>query len=127
MHYAAWAETDEQARPRREWAVVREARSSRTLALAGGSQTGAGAHPCESAGRGENPGDCPRHGVSRATSGVEGNASKNHHRPRQKGAECKVQDRLGHANIQNTMVYMRYTTVTRDAQTQQLFASHCVV
>jgi integrase/recombinase XerD len=25
-----------------------------------------------------------------------------------------VQDRLGHANIQNTMVYMRYTTVTRD-------------
>jgi integrase len=26
-----------------------------------------------------------------------------------------VQDRLGHANIQNTMVYMRYTTVTRDA------------
>ena len=33
-----------------------------------------------------------------------------------------VQDRLGHANIQNTMVYMRYTTVTRDAQTRQLFA-----
>src|SRR2546425_3377562 len=32
-----------------------------------------------------------------------------------------VQDRLGHANIQNTMVYMRYTTVTRDAQTRQLF------
>jgi site-specific recombinase XerD len=28
-----------------------------------------------------------------------------------------VQHRLGHANIQNTMVYMRYTTVTRDAQT----------
>lgn len=38
-----------------------------------------------------------------------------------------VQDRLGHANIQNTMVYMRYTTVTRDAQTRQLFASHRVV
>jgi integrase/recombinase XerD len=38
-----------------------------------------------------------------------------------------VQDRLGHANIQNTMVYMRYTTVTRDAQTRQLFASHHVV
>jgi type 1 fimbriae regulatory protein FimB len=38
-----------------------------------------------------------------------------------------VQDRLGHANIQNTMVYMRYTTVTRDAQTQHLFASHQVV
>jgi len=34
-----------------------------------------------------------------------------------------VQDRLGHANIQNTMVYMRYTTVTRDAQTRELFAS----
>jgi hypothetical protein len=34
---------------------------------------------------------------------------------------------LGHANIQNTMVYMRYTTVTRDAQTRQLFASHRVV
>jgi integrase len=38
-----------------------------------------------------------------------------------------VQDRLGHANIQNTMVYMRYTTGTRDAQTRQLFASHRVV
>ena len=38
-----------------------------------------------------------------------------------------VQDRLGHANIQNTMVYMRYTTVTRDAQTRHLFASHRVV
>jgi type 1 fimbriae regulatory protein FimB len=38
-----------------------------------------------------------------------------------------VQDRLGHANIQNTMVYMCYTTVTRDAQTRQLFASHRVV
>jgi integrase/recombinase XerD len=38
-----------------------------------------------------------------------------------------VPDRLGHANIQNTLVYMRYTTVTRDAQTRQLFASHRVV
>jgi site-specific recombinase XerD len=38
-----------------------------------------------------------------------------------------VQGRLGHANIQNTMVYMRYTTVTRDAQTRHLFASHRVV
>jgi len=38
-----------------------------------------------------------------------------------------VQDRLGHANIQNTMVYMRYTTVTRDAQTRQLFSSHRMV
>jgi hypothetical protein len=25
------------------------------------------------------------------------------------------------------MVYMRYTTVTRDAQTRQLFASHRIV
>src|SRR5206468_11172707 len=38
-----------------------------------------------------------------------------------------VQDRLGHANIQNTMVYMRYTTVPRDAQTRQPLASHQVV
>ena len=38
-----------------------------------------------------------------------------------------VQDRLGHANIQNTIIYMRYTTVTRDAQTRQLFANHRVV
>ena len=38
-----------------------------------------------------------------------------------------VQDRLGHANIQNTMIYMRYTTVTRDAQTRELFASHKVL
>ncbi|ETX06589.1 MAG: hypothetical protein ETSY2_16235 [Candidatus Entotheonella gemina] len=38
-----------------------------------------------------------------------------------------VQDRLGHANIQNTMVYMRYTTVTRDVQTRELFSSHRVV
>jgi site-specific recombinase XerD len=35
-----------------------------------------------------------------------------------------VQGRLGHANIQNTMVYMRYTTATRDAHTRQFFASH---
>lgn len=38
-----------------------------------------------------------------------------------------VQDRLGHTNIQNTMVYMRYTTRTRDVQTRQFFASHLVV
>ncbi len=38
-----------------------------------------------------------------------------------------AQDRLGHADIQNTMVYMRYTTVTRDAQTRELFASHRIV
>jgi type 1 fimbriae regulatory protein FimB len=38
-----------------------------------------------------------------------------------------VQDRLGHANIQNTMVSMRYTTATRDAQPRHLFASPHVV
>jgi integrase len=38
-----------------------------------------------------------------------------------------VQDRSGHANIQNTMVDLRSTTVTRDAQTRQLIASHRVV
>jgi site-specific recombinase XerD len=38
-----------------------------------------------------------------------------------------VCDRLGHANIQNTMRYMRYTTTTRDAQTRRLFASHLVL
>ena len=38
-----------------------------------------------------------------------------------------VQDRLGHANIQNTIIYMRYTTVTRDAQTRQRFASYHIV
>jgi site-specific recombinase XerD len=38
-----------------------------------------------------------------------------------------VQDRLGHANIQNTMVYMRYTTATREAQTRRLFSAHQVV
>ena len=38
-----------------------------------------------------------------------------------------VQDRLGHATIQNTIIYMRSTTVTRDAQTRQFFASHHVV
>ena len=38
-----------------------------------------------------------------------------------------VQDRLGHANIQTTMVYMRHTTATQDAQRRLLFASHWVV
>lgn len=42
-------------------------------------------------------------------------------------SEAFVQDRLGHANIQNTMVYMRYTTAGRDLQTRQLFASPRVV
>lgn len=38
-----------------------------------------------------------------------------------------VQDRLGHANIQNTMIYLRFTTGTRDAQTRQFFSSHQVI
>lgn len=38
-----------------------------------------------------------------------------------------VCDRLGHANIQNTQLYMRYTTVTRDSQTRQLFSSPHIV
>lgn len=38
-----------------------------------------------------------------------------------------VRDRLGHANIQNTMVYLRYTTATRDAQTRRFFGSHLIV
>jgi site-specific recombinase XerD len=38
-----------------------------------------------------------------------------------------VQDRLGHKNIQNTMVYMRYTTATREAQTRHLFSAHQVL
>ena len=38
-----------------------------------------------------------------------------------------VRDRLGHANIQNTLVYMRYTTATRDNQTRRLFASPHIV
>ena len=38
-----------------------------------------------------------------------------------------VQDRLGHANIQNTMVYIRYTTVTRDTQTRRFFSSHKIL
>jgi type 1 fimbriae regulatory protein FimB len=33
-----------------------------------------------------------------------------------------VQDRLRHANIQNTILYMRYTTATRDAHTRHWFA-----
>lgn len=38
-----------------------------------------------------------------------------------------VKDWLGHANIQNTTVYARLTSSTRDAQTRRLFASHLVV
>jgi integrase/recombinase XerD len=38
-----------------------------------------------------------------------------------------VRDRLGHANIQNTMRYMRYTTATRDSQTRRYFNTPWVV
>jgi len=34
---------------------------------------------------------------------------------------------VGHANIQNTMIYMRLTAPTRDAEARQFFASHRVV
>ena len=38
-----------------------------------------------------------------------------------------VCDRLGHANIQNTHRYLRYTTATRDSQTRRLFSSPHIV
>jgi site-specific recombinase XerD len=38
-----------------------------------------------------------------------------------------VKDWLGHANIQNTTIYARLTTATRDAQARTIFASHRVV
>lgn len=38
-----------------------------------------------------------------------------------------VKDWLGHANIQNTTIYARLTSSTRDAQARRLFASHRVV
>jgi site-specific recombinase XerD len=38
-----------------------------------------------------------------------------------------VKDWLGHANIQNTTIYARPTSTTRDAKARQLFASHRVV
>jgi site-specific recombinase XerD len=38
-----------------------------------------------------------------------------------------VRDWLGHANIQNTLVYARVTTVKRDAEARRLFASPWVV
>ncbi len=44
------------------------------------------------------------------------------------GAEVSfVRDWLGHKNMQNTMVYMKYTTATRDNHARKLFASHRVV
>jgi len=38
-----------------------------------------------------------------------------------------VKDWLGHANIQNTTIYARLTSTTRDAKARQLFASHRIV
>jgi site-specific recombinase XerD len=38
-----------------------------------------------------------------------------------------VKDWLGHANMQNTTIYARLTTVTLDAQARTIFASHRVV
>jgi hypothetical protein len=39
---------------------------------------------------GESPGDRSWHGASRARSGLQGSASKNHHKPEKKGAECEL-------------------------------------
>ena len=38
-----------------------------------------------------------------------------------------VKDWLGHANIQNTTIYARLTTVTLDSTARKVFASHRVV
>ena len=38
-----------------------------------------------------------------------------------------VKDWLGHANIQNTTIYARLTSGTRDATARKLFASHRIV
>jgi site-specific recombinase XerD len=38
-----------------------------------------------------------------------------------------VKDWLGHANVQNTTIYARLTTGTRDAAACKLFASHRIV
>jgi site-specific recombinase XerD len=38
-----------------------------------------------------------------------------------------VRDWLGHANIQNTLIYARVTTVKRDTEARRLFASPWVV
>ena len=38
-----------------------------------------------------------------------------------------VRDWLGHANIQNTLIYARLTTVTRDTEARRLFASPWVL
>jgi site-specific recombinase XerD len=38
-----------------------------------------------------------------------------------------VRDWLGHANIQNTLVYVRITTGKRDTEARRLFASPWVV
>ncbi len=38
-----------------------------------------------------------------------------------------VKDWLGHKNIQNTMIYVRYTTATRDSKAREIFSSHRVI
>ena len=38
-----------------------------------------------------------------------------------------VRDWLGHANIQNTLIYARITTVKRDTEARRLFASPWVM
>jgi site-specific recombinase XerD len=38
-----------------------------------------------------------------------------------------VRDWLGHANIQNTLIYARFTTVKRDMEARRLFASPWIV
>ena len=41
--------------------------------------------------------------------------------------ERLVQKALGHANIQNTIIYAQLTNPARDQQARKLFASHRVV
>jgi site-specific recombinase XerD len=38
-----------------------------------------------------------------------------------------ARDWLGHKNIQNTMIYARFSASTRDARARQMFASHQVI
>ena len=38
-----------------------------------------------------------------------------------------VQDWLGHSNIQNTTIYARLTSATRDAKARKLFANHKII
>ena len=38
-----------------------------------------------------------------------------------------AKDWLGHKNIQNTIIYARFSTGTRDARARKMFSSHRVV